>query len=164
MPIRRHVGAQQVGRTTATAFLLNSTYQFWNLVPAIFLDWTMMHHNGYHFVELFLCKKRTSRILSINCGVQSSTRFEMVWMFYRSKHQVSHVRQIQNQTASLCFWPARPPQIAEGVAFSDKLCSFEFGICSQSGFCETSGIGTLAKFVSKETQSVQRTSLTRPFE
>ena len=68
MPIRRHVGAQQVGRTTATAFLLNSTYQFWNLIPAIFLDWTMMHHNGYHFVELFLCKKRSSRILSINCG------------------------------------------------------------------------------------------------
>ena len=60
------------------------------------------------------------------------------------------MRQIQNQTASVCFWPARPPQIAEGVAFSDKLCSFEFGICSQSGFCETSGIGTLAKFVSKE--------------
>ena len=57
----------------------------------------------------------------------------------------SQVRQIQNQTASLCFWPARPPQIAEGVAFLDKLCSFEFGIiCSQSGFCETSGIGTLA--------------------
>ena len=48
------------------------------------------------------------------------------------------------------FWPARPPQIAEGVAFSNKLCSFEFGICSQSGFCETSGNGTLAKFVSKE--------------
>ena len=68
MPIRRHVGAKQVGRTTATAFLLNSTYQFWNLVPAIFLDWTMMHHNGYHFVRLFLCKKRSSRILSINCG------------------------------------------------------------------------------------------------
>ena len=27
-----------------------------------------MHHSGYHFVELFLCKKRSSRILSINCG------------------------------------------------------------------------------------------------
>ena len=26
--LRRRVGAQQVGRTTATAFLLNSTYQF----------------------------------------------------------------------------------------------------------------------------------------
>ena len=60
------------------------------------------------------------------------------------------MRQIQNQTASLWFWPARPPQIAEGVAFSDKLCSFEFDICSQSGFCEASGIGTRAKFVSKE--------------
>ena len=68
MPIRRHVGAKQVGRTTATAFLLNSTYQFWNLVPAIFLDWTMMHHNGYHFVELLFCMKRSSRILSINYG------------------------------------------------------------------------------------------------
>ena len=68
MPIRRHVGAKQVGRTTATAFLLNSTYQFWNLVPAIFLDWTMMHHTGYHFVELLFCMKRSSRILSINYG------------------------------------------------------------------------------------------------
>ena len=67
MPTRRHVGA---GRTTAPAFWLNSTYQFWNLAPAIFLDWTMMHHNGYHFVELFLCKKRSSRILSINCGTK----------------------------------------------------------------------------------------------
>ena len=28
----------------------------------------MMHHNGYHFVELFLRKKRSSRTLSINCG------------------------------------------------------------------------------------------------
>ena len=37
-------------------------------VPAIFLDWTMMHHNGYHFVELLFCMKRSSRILSINCG------------------------------------------------------------------------------------------------
>ena len=77
--------------------------------------------------------------------------FEMnVYRIYRSKHQVSHVRQTQKQTASVCFWPARPPQIAEGVAFSNKLCSFEFGICSQSGVCEASGIGTLARFVSKE--------------
>ena len=54
--IRRHVDAKQVGRTTATAFLLTSTYQFWNLAPTIFLDWTMMHHNGYHFVELFCAR------------------------------------------------------------------------------------------------------------
>ena len=80
-------------------------------------------NNRYLFVKLFLCKKRSSRILSINCGskdVQSSIRFEMDWMFYRSKHQASHVRQIQNQAASLCFWPARPPQIAERAAFSDN--------------------------------------------
>ena len=42
--------------------------KFWNLVPAIFLDWTIVHHNGYHFVELLFCMKRSSRILSINCG------------------------------------------------------------------------------------------------
>ena len=69
MPIRRHVGAKQVGRTTATAFLLNSTYQVLKSRPRNFLG---LNHDGpqrvYHFVELFLRKKRSSRTLSINCG------------------------------------------------------------------------------------------------
>ena len=69
MPIRRHVGTKQVGRTTATAFLLNSTYQVLKSRPRNFLG---LNHDGpqrvYHFVELFLRKKRSSRTLSINCG------------------------------------------------------------------------------------------------
>ena len=97
-------------------------------------------------VDLSSLQETLEQNFKYQLWVQSSMRFEC----YRSKHQASHVRQILNQTASLCFWPARLPQIAERVAFSNKLCSFEFGICSQSGFCEASGIGTLAKFVSKE--------------
>ena len=97
-------------------------------------------------VDLSSLQETLEQNFKYQLWVQSSMRFEC----YRSKHQASHVRQILNQTASLCFWPAIPPQIAERVAFSNKLCSFEFGICSQSGFCEASGIGTLAKFVSKE--------------
>ena len=97
-------------------------------------------------VDLSSLQETLEQNFKYQLWAQSSMRFEC----YRSKHQASHVRQILNQTASLCFWPARLPQIAERVAFSNKLCSFEFGICSQSGFCEASGIGTLAKFVSKE--------------
>ena len=90
-------------------------------------------------VDLSSLQETLEQNFKYQLWVQSSMRFEC----YRSKHQPSHVRQILNQTASLCFWPARPPQIAERVAFSNKLCSFEFGICSQSGVCEAS----LAKFV-----------------
>ena len=84
--------------------------------------------------EPLLLQETLEQSSGINCG----SRVALGLNVYKAKHQVSHVRQIQNQTVSLCLWPARPPQIAEGVAFSNKLCSFEFGICSQSGFCEAS--------------------------
>ena len=107
------------------------------------------------FCRTLLCKRRSSRILSINCGsrvVLDLKWFECLQVQTCPKHNIKFPTydRFRTKPRHCVFWPARPPQKTEGVAFSNKLFSFEFDICSQSGFCETSGIGTLAKFVSKE--------------
>ena len=116
------------------------------------------------FCRTLLCKRRSSRILSINCGsrvVLGLKWFECLQVQTCPKHNIKFPTydRFRTKPRHCVFWPARPPQKTEGVAFSNKLCSFEFDICSQSGFCETSGIGTLAKFVSSKEMLAMSQSL-----
>ena len=166
MPIRRHVGAKQVGRTTATAFLLNSTYQVLKSGPRNFLG---LNHDGpqrvYHFVELFLRKKRSSRTLSINCG--SRVVLGLKWFECLQVKTSSFPRATDSEPNRVTVFLAckTAPNSRRSSLFRQTM-QFWIWYMQPKWILWNFWHWHSCKvwFVSKETQSVQRTSLTRPLE